>query len=97
MTRIPRFRLLFSLVVVLTLTLVPVASARPLEAPAVHDTDGGWLGSALKWVEDLIGLRRPAPPRQGGTGSATIVQKTDNTTNGGSCIDPQGSPRPWCM
>ena len=97
MTRIPRSGFLFSLTVVLTLTLVPVASARPLEARAIHGADGGWLGSALKWVEDLIGFRRPAPPRQGGAGSPVIVQKTDNSTNGGSCIDPQGSPRPWCM
>lgn len=93
MTRIPSSRLLSSFAVVLTLTLVPMASARPLEAPATLDSDGGWLGSALKWVEDAVGVRRPNAHRPGSSPQASPRQDA-KTSSGGSCIDPQGYPKP---
>lgn len=93
MTRIPRLRRLFALAAVLALTLVPLASARPLTTPAVHEADGGWLGTALKWVEDLVNLRRPSPTGPARSGQAPPRQ-TAKTSLGGSCIDPQGRPVP---
>lgn len=95
MTRIPRLRRLFALAAVLALTAVPLASARPLAAPAVHEADGGWLGTALQWVEDLVNLRgsNPAGPSRR-RGQAVIPRKEGSGTNSGSCIDPVGRPRP---
>lgn len=91
MTRIPRLRRLFALAAILALTAVPLASARPLESPAVQEAGGGWIGTALKWVEDLVGLRRPDLPRAGRPGQAAPRQDA-KTSMGGSCIDPQGRP-----
>jgi hypothetical protein len=91
MTRIPRLRRLFALAVVLALTVVPLASARPLATPAPQEADGGWFGTALKWVEDLVNLRRPNPAGPGRPGQAAPRQ-TAKTSLGGSCIDPQGRP-----
>ena len=93
MTRIPRLRRLFALAAVLALTVVPLASARPQAAPAPHETDGGWFGAALKWVEDLVNLRSPNPAGPGRPGQAAPRQ-TAKSSLGGSCIDPQGRPQP---
>lgn len=91
MTRIPRLRRLFALSAILALTAVPLASARPLESPTVQEADGGWLGTALKWVEDLVGLRRPSPADPGRSRQAAPRQNA-KVSMGGSCIDPQGRP-----
>lgn len=93
MTRIPRLRRLFASAAVLALTVVPLASARPLESPVVHEADGGWLGTALKWVEDLVSPRRPnlADPHRPGQGAPRQDAKV---SMGGSCIDPHGYPVP---
>jgi hypothetical protein len=93
MPRIPRLRRLFTLAAVLALTVVPLASARPLESPVVREADGGWLGNALKWVEDLVSPRRPNPTGLHRPGQAAPRQDA-KTSMGGSCIDPQGYPRP---
>ena len=95
MTRIPRLCRLFALAAVLALTVVPLASARPLATPAVHEADGGWFGAALEWVEDLVGFRRPGPADRGRRqGQPAIPQTKSSSSNGGSCIDPVGRPRP---
>jgi hypothetical protein len=93
MTRIPRLRRLFALAAVLALTVVPLASARPLESPIVHEAGGGWLGTALQWVEDLVNPRssKPAGPHRPGQAAPRQDAKV---SLGGSCIDPQGRPVP---
>lgn len=96
MTRIPRLCRLFALAAVLALTVVPLASARPLESPAVQEAGGGFVTTALRWVEDFVGFRRPGPADRGQTRQPATPRKEGNTTNGGSCIDPVGRPRPWC-
>ena len=93
MTRIPRLRRLFAWTAVLALTVVPLASARPLESPVVHEASGGWLGTALQWVEDLVSPRRPNPAGLHRSGQAAPRQDTKNA-QAGSCIDPQGRPVP---
>jgi hypothetical protein len=93
MTRIPRLRRLFALAAVLALSVVPLASARPLESPVAHEADGGWVGTALKWVEDLVSPRRPNPTGLHRPGQAVPPQDA-KTSLGGSCIDPQGRPMP---
>lgn len=91
MTRIHRLRRLFALAAVLALAVVPLASARPLESPVIHEAGGGWLGTALKWAEDLVSPRRPNPAGPHRPGQAAPRQATKNAQVG-SCIDPQGRP-----
>lgn len=95
MTRIPRVRLALAVTALLALLVVPMAGARTLSPSSAHSTDSGWLSAALLWVEDFAGLRnaghhgQPKPP---------VHQKDGlNQPNGGSCIDPQGHPRPICL
>jgi hypothetical protein len=96
MPRIPRSRLVFVLVTALTLVVVPMAGARSLETPqAAHRTLDGWFSTALRWAEELTGLR-PAKPGHGGS-SVTPTQTATKAAAGGSCIDPQGNPRPRCL
>jgi hypothetical protein len=96
MPRIPQSRLVFVLVTALALVVVPMAGARSLETPqAAHRTLDGWFSAALRWAEELAGLR-PAAPDHGGR-SATAQQQGTKGAAGGSCIDPQGHPRPWCL
>lgn len=95
MPRTSRSLRLFAVAVVLSLTMVPMAGARPAESPAIHESEGGWFGAALKWVEDAIGIRRPDPAGHGRrSGQEGVSQRTEKTSLGGSCIDPQGYPKP---
>jgi len=95
MTRTSRSLRLFAVVAVLSLMMVPMAGARPVESPAIHESEGGWLSSALKWVEDLAGIRRPGPANHGRrSGQEGVSRGTEKTSLGGSCIDPQGYPKP---
>ena len=95
MSRIPRLPLVLFTVAVLILVSVPLAGARPLEtSQAAQRTESGWFKSALKWVEELAGFVRSAAERA--PGSPDAVQKS-NSPMGGSCLDPTGNPRPWCM
>ena len=95
MSRMPRMRLILAAVALLTLLAVPMAGARTMSSPSLHSGDGGWLGATLRWVEDLAGLRHPGHPN-GKPGRQTPPNQKDtlNTTQGGSCIDPMGRPRP---
>ncbi len=92
MTRIPRLRRLFALAAVLALTVVPLASARPLERP-MPQADGDFVSAALKWAEDLVGFRRPGSAERGRRQGQAQIQRKDSTQSG-SCIDPVGRPRP---
>jgi hypothetical protein len=92
MSRIPRSRLAPAIVTALALLVVPMAGARPLESlQGVHQAVGGWFAAAVRWVEDLTGVRSAVPARHGRSGSPAITEKT---SLGGSCIDPQGRPTP---
>jgi hypothetical protein len=92
MSRIPRSCFVPAVVTALALLVVPMAGARPLESSqGVYQTVDGWFTAAVRWVEDLAGIRPAAPARHRRTGSPAIPEKT---SSGGSCIDPQGYPRP---
>jgi hypothetical protein len=96
MNRIARVRLVLVVTIVLALLTVPLAGARPVERPQAADrTDGGWLGAALRWLENVAGVRSPAPGQRHRFTSQSAM-KDGNSTTGGSCIDPAGWPRPWC-
>jgi len=91
MPRIPRVRLILVVAALLALLTAPVVGARTVSAPPAHQT--GWLGAALHWVEDLIGLRSH------GHHGHSVTQKDGTTSQpaGGSCVDPTGKPSPWCL
>lgn len=98
MTRIPRLCLILAMAAVLVLASVPFASARPLATSRVVErTVDGWLGVAVRWLEDLVGRQRSASERT--SGSAESNQKGGQTPTGGSCADPTGGgiPRPGCV
>jgi hypothetical protein len=96
MYRIPQSRLVFVLVTALALVVVPMAGARSLETPqAAHRTLDGWFSAALRWAEEIAGLR-PVTSDHGGR-SATASQTATKAAAGGSCIDPHGETRPWCL
>ena len=95
MTRIPRARLALAVLALLALLVVPMAGARTLSPSSVHPADSGWLSAALLWVEDFAGLRYSGLH---GHSKPPVNQKDGlNQPNGGSCIDPQGHPRPICL
>lgn len=95
MTRIPRLHLILVLAAILVLGSVPLASARPLAtSQMVERTVDGWIGAAVRWLEDLVGLGRSTADRT--AGSLASHQKGGGTTpTGGSCLDPTG--KPWCL
>jgi len=91
MSRISYCRILVvaSLIV---LTAVPMASARTVESLSVSRAQAGdWFGAALRWVEDLISLRRPGHRSAAQTPPDT---KAENSTSAAGCLDPAG--KPWC-
>lgn len=90
-----RFRRILVFTALLALIVVPMAGARTAGAPSVHPADDGWIGTALRWVEDLAGLRSPAGPHHGRFGHQTPPNtKTESAATSGPCIDPMGHPRP---
>lgn len=91
MIRIPRVYLVLVVTALLVLMMAPVAGARTVSSPSAHPSESGWIGAALHWVEDLVGIRHPAP--QGHRGTKPATAKTEEVING-SCIDPVGRPRP---
>jgi hypothetical protein len=94
MIRIPRVRLVLVVAALFALLVMPMAGARPLSSPALHSVDG-WLGSTLRWAEDLVGLRQPGHPgRSGGKAPRNAKEETLVHPNGGGCIGPDGRTRP---
>jgi len=86
------FRSLTTLVIALSILLaVPIsAGARGHQAPQpTLRAAEGWVDAALGWLQDAV--RRPAKRHHSPAG----LQSKDAT--GGSCIDPQGNPKPWCL
>lgn len=91
MSRISYCRIL-AVASLLVLTAVPMASARTVEPPSVSRAQAGdWFGATLRWVEDLVGLRRPSGRSAAPTPPNT---KAENSTNAAGCLDPAG--KPWC-
>lgn len=105
MYRIPGIRPVLVVTILIILLTVPAANARGPESPrSSARVEAGWLTTAMRWLEELAALRYPAPR------SGASVNKEDTSggitggtsdggaasTMGGSCIDPQGNPRPLC-
>ncbi len=105
MNRTPGIRLFLVLAALTALLAAPAAEARGLE-PQRPGVEAGWMSAALQWLEQALGLRRPAPRTGSSTtkedtsgtlsGSGTGLTSGGATTMGGTCIDPNGVTRPWC-
>ena len=98
MNRIPSIRLVLVVTVLAALLTVPTANARGLESPS--RVEAGWFGAAMRWLEGITGLR-PAPRagRSAEKGDPVVVASPEDPgdpLSGGSCVDPQGKPRPMC-
>ncbi len=81
-------------VVAITLVLlsVPAAHARPIErsGPSI-ETGAGWVDAALSWLNNLLFGDQPASPEQP---QSSFDTASTFTPMSGSCIDPEGRPRP---
>lgn len=80
----------------LVLVAVPAAHARPLDAGSQVSAPS-WLDAALSWLSQVVLGNQPAPQDQ----APAHVTAADGTLPGslmhpltGSCIDPEGRPRP---
>jgi hypothetical protein len=92
-------RSVITLVALVILLALPLAvGARGLETPRPVAAAGeGWLGAALDWFQEVLGLRGREHRHQGTSSPASFQTKEDagsNTASGGSCIDPQGGRYP---
>lgn len=89
-------------VVLSLIALVPAAHALPVDSGEAAPTVS-WLGAALSWLQSLlpgggsplghlgVAVWQSKPASDPTLDSSRLVPMT------GSCIDPQGSPRPWCQ
>lgn len=82
----------------LVLLSVPAVHARPIERSAPSIDSGSWMDAALSWVGSLLFGNQPTAQDQT---RSTLKSATGNViVNGyyqptsGSCIDPEGRPRP---
>lgn len=91
-----------TVVVLSLLALVPPAHALP-SGPRETTLTTSWLGAALSWLQSLLpGGGHPlgrldAAVSQSRTSTDPTLDSALVTPMTGSCIDPQGSPRPWCQ
>ena len=88
-------------VVVLTLALltVPAAQARSfdLDGPSLS-AGSGWFDAALSWLgQALFGEEKPAPQKATANAFIPVGGGGSGSLNTGSCIDPEGRPRPCPM
>jgi len=95
MTRIPCLRQIVVLATLLTLTVVPMAGARNFGDPSAHPAGDSWVGVAVRAIEGLFNpvhsARRHRPVQNRKEDDSTV-----NRPSGGSCIGPDGRPKPLC-
>jgi hypothetical protein len=84
-------------IVALTLVLlsVPAVHARPIErsGPSI-ETGAGWMDAALSWFSQLLFGEQPASQDQPRPTFDASNLDGFNQPLSGSCIDPEGRPRP---
>lgn len=95
MNRTPCFRLVLVAATLMTLFVIPLAEARPLEIPrAAHQAVEGWFQAALRWLDSFAVVQHAKPaPKEWTPGTPQPVgfpSGGGNSTTGGSCFDPHG-------
>lgn len=80
----------------LTFAATPAVNALPREEarPAAR-AESHWLGATLDWLQSL--LDRSERPRGQQEDKILLSGEDVEPQHNGSCIDPQGRPRPWCI
>lgn len=87
-------------VVAITLVLlsVPALHARPIERSGPAIESGSWMDAALSWLSNLLFGDQPTSQDQlqSTLEAAKETSNADdyNYVQSGSCIDPEGRPRP---
>ena len=85
-------------VVAFTLVLLcaPAVHARPIERSGPSIDAGSWMDAALSWLSNLFGDQptqgQPQPTFDASKEAST--RDDFNSVQSGSCIDPEGRPRP---
>lgn len=75
--------------ILFALVCIPAAEARSFgPAKTAFDLDTPWLDSAISLLSRFLGGAPEQPVRQAKPKLGKV------TANSGSCIDPQGNPRP---
>lgn len=87
-------------VVAFTLVLLcaPAVHARPIERSGPSIDAGSWMDAALSWLSNLLFGEQPAsqdrPQSTFDASKETSSSDDFNYVQSGSCIDPEGRPRP---
>lgn len=92
-------RYFVTILVAITILFVASHSAGAREAGAPRPNPRAaesWVDAAVGWLQDVLASHRPAR-RPHSSDSGIIQQKEAEHPLGGSCIDPQGNPKPWCL
>lgn len=98
---VSRVCLALSLIALLGAPMASTAEARPLKAPRVEaGAHGGWFDQIVSRLMELLPGHQQEPRTQQEKGLEVTLSPRNGTliisytTNNGSCIDPQGRPRP---
>ena len=85
-------------VVALTLALVSVPAAQASPFGPSLDIHSNWFDAALTWLNGLFGEETSSTTstfEMAGTGDGPYITGSgDNSVQSGSCINPDGRPRP---
>ncbi len=83
----------------LLLVAVPALQARPIDrsGPTV-DIGADWFDATITWLTNLLFGATPDTPAKAAVEGYEIFNPNGGgyQTNSGSCIDPEGRPRPSC-
>ncbi len=91
MNRLTRIFAAAVLTIAMLVVTVPTAQARPLgQSQSSRTVDGDWIGAALSWLGQLLGVPRPPAPRNERQKDGTYTGTTGGGGFTGSCIDPNG-------
>jgi len=97
MHRTSRYFVTFLVAFTILLVAPHSAGARGPGAPEPNlRAAESWVDAAIGWLQNILASHRPAShPHSSDPGA--IQQKDAELPLGGSCIDPQGHPKPWCV
>lgn len=95
-----RFTTVAVIALMFVLFAVPAVQARSFELASPSLSAGsGWFDAAFTWLSGLLfGQEQPAPQKATANSVFIPIDEDDYyRLNSGSCIDPEGRPRPCGM
>jgi hypothetical protein len=78
----------------LAILCAPVAQARPLDGRSSVRVDQSWFDAALAWLGSLLNGSASQPKSAVAASDIITPPSTLMQPLTGSCIDPEGRPRP---